>query len=122
MSSRSISGTIPGSLGLLRSLRSLDLSSNPGIRGTIPESIGDLPSLVTLRLRGGGLTGQLPASLRARAAAAAKGEALPIDAQLDSNDIADCALLDDATVRLYPARSKRGKQATRGPCLLCAKL
>ena len=53
---------LPEDLGQMKSLRSLDLSTNQFI-GTIPESIGEMENLVEVRLDRNFLTGQLPDSV-----------------------------------------------------------
>ena len=50
-------------MGKLDALESLDLSSN-SLTGLIPASLGQLPSLATLRLSGNSLTGCIPPALR----------------------------------------------------------
>eukprot|EP01042_Synura_sphagnicola_P002768 gene2768-biopygen2991 len=59
--SKSITGTLPFSLGLLTSLAYINLGAN-SIRGSIPFSLGGLTSLSYLSLYGNSLTGSIPAS------------------------------------------------------------
>lgn len=63
LSSESLTGTIPASLGSLFELTELDLSSN-SLTGSIPEEIGWLHNLETLRLSGNSLTGCIPLALK----------------------------------------------------------
>lgn len=60
----SFSGSLPSSLGEMRSLRFLQLQANQFV-GAIPAAISDMTGLITLNLsdqksKGGGLTGSLP--------------------------------------------------------------
>ncbi len=57
-----LNGTLPASLGQLKSLKKLELSFNP-ISGTIPAELGNLSSLEILAINGTALSGSLPASL-----------------------------------------------------------
>ncbi len=63
LSSRSLTGSIPSSLGSLSRLTHLNLSSN-SLTGEIPEEIGQLSDLVELRLSGNSLTGCIPLPLK----------------------------------------------------------
>ena len=63
LSSESLTGTIPASLGSLFELTELDLSGN-SLTGSIPEEIGWLHNLETLRLSGNSLTGCIPLALK----------------------------------------------------------
>eukprot|EP00939_MAST-03C_sp_MAST-3C-sp1_P002953 g2953.t1 len=58
----SLRGTIPSSLGQLKSLQALRLSDN-NIHGSIPENIGSMVSLKVLGLYNNTLTGTLPESM-----------------------------------------------------------
>ncbi|KAF2297466.1 hypothetical protein GH714_023930 [Hevea brasiliensis] len=60
--SNNISGPIPGDLGNLTSLVSLDLYLN-SFTGPIPESLGKLSKLRFLRLNNNSLTGRIPMPL-----------------------------------------------------------
>lgn len=62
LSSSSISGSIPSSLGSLNKLSSLSLANN-SIAGVIPASLGMLSSLSVLDLSHNLLTGQIPTTL-----------------------------------------------------------
>ncbi|XP_009784605.1 probable LRR receptor-like serine/threonine-protein kinase At2g16250 [Nicotiana sylvestris] len=61
LSSSSILGSLPPSLGSMIKLTSLSLSSN-SITGTIPTEFGKLSSLKVLNLSGNSLTGSIPSS------------------------------------------------------------
>ena len=63
LSSRSLTGSIPSSIGSLVELTHLNLSSNT-LTGEIPEEIGQLSDLVELRLSGNTLTGCIPLPLK----------------------------------------------------------
>ena len=63
LSSRSLTGNIPSSIGSLDELTHLNLSSN-SLTGEIPEQIGRLSNLEELRLSGNSLTGCIPLSLK----------------------------------------------------------
>ncbi|KAK6939465.1 Leucine-rich repeat-containing N-terminal, plant-type [Dillenia turbinata] len=62
LSSSSVNGSIPNSLGNLTNLNSLILSDN-NITGAIPSSLGNLLSLAVLSLSNNQLTAAIPASL-----------------------------------------------------------
>ncbi|KAJ8760654.1 hypothetical protein K2173_015321 [Erythroxylum novogranatense] len=63
ISKNRIRGSIPLKIGAMcRSLRCLDASNNQ-ISGTIPASLGELKSLVTLDFSGNKLQGQIPSTL-----------------------------------------------------------
>ena len=62
LSGKSLSGTIPSAIGLLRTVSYLDLSSN-SIRGSIPSTVGLLSQLNYLNVQQNELTGSLPATL-----------------------------------------------------------
>jgi len=53
------SGTIPSSIGKIRSLKMLGLDA-PGFSGNLPSSIGELKSLNTLKVSGLNLVGPIP--------------------------------------------------------------
>ncbi|KAG2595498.1 receptor-like protein 7 [Panicum virgatum] len=53
------SGTIPSSIGKIRSLKRLGLDA-PGFSGNLPSSIGELKSLNTLKVSGLNLVGPIP--------------------------------------------------------------
>ena len=55
-------GTIPGDLGKLDKLETLNLSSNQ-LKGAIPSDLGDLSNLVTLNLSVNQLQGAIPDEL-----------------------------------------------------------
>ena len=57
-----LSGTIPGEIGNLTSLKYLWLHDN-GLSGTIPAEIGNLTSLLELELSGNQLSGTIPAEI-----------------------------------------------------------
>ena len=57
-----LQGTIPSSLGLLRSLNYIDMYYN-NITGTIPSTFGNFSNLSYLRLSDNTITGQLPIEL-----------------------------------------------------------
>src|SRR5690554_744672 len=57
-----LNGTLPASLGNLRSLKNLELSFNP-ISGTIPAELGNLKELEILAINGANLQGNIPAEL-----------------------------------------------------------
>ena len=57
-----LTGTIPETLGQLKSLKSLILSRN-GLTGPIPETLGQLKSLKSLHLRYNYLAGPIPETL-----------------------------------------------------------
>ena len=59
---KGLSGTIPGELGDLTSLRELWLRSND-LSGTIPSELGDLSSLQALSLSSNDLSGTIPSEL-----------------------------------------------------------
>ncbi|CAH2051592.1 unnamed protein product [Thlaspi arvense] len=61
LSSCSVSGVVPFTLGNLTSLRSLNLSRN-SLTGLVPSSLGDLSNLSELNLSWNSLTGALPPS------------------------------------------------------------
>ncbi|ESQ50915.1 hypothetical protein EUTSA_v10023130mg, partial [Eutrema salsugineum] len=61
LSSCSVSGVVPFTLGNLTSLRSLNLSSN-SLTGLVPSSLGDLSNLLEFDLSKNSLTGALPPS------------------------------------------------------------
>ncbi|XBJ14362.1 hypothetical protein VPH35_006411 [Triticum aestivum] len=61
LSTNSLSGPIPSSIGALAKLTHLDLSNN-GLNGSIPTFL-DLPNLVYLDLSGNALSGPIPASI-----------------------------------------------------------
>ncbi len=63
LSSRSLTGSIPSSIGSLVELTHLNLSNNT-LTGEIPEEIGQLSDLVELRLSGNTLTGCIPLPLK----------------------------------------------------------
>lgn len=56
-----ISGTIPNDIGSLRSLQSLDLSSNL-LSGSLPDTIARLEVVQTLDLQTNQLSGSIPSS------------------------------------------------------------
>ena len=58
----SLKGTLPTTLGLIKSLVMIILSNNT-LYGTIPTSLGDLSSLKTLDLKSNQFSGKLPATL-----------------------------------------------------------
>ncbi|KAJ4759958.1 Non-specific serine/threonine protein kinase [Rhynchospora pubera] len=62
ISALNLSGPIPPSLSLLRTLRHLNLSNN-GLNGTFPRSLAVLRSLTVLDLYNNNLTGPLPKEL-----------------------------------------------------------
>lgn len=57
-----LNGSLPASLGQLKSLKKLELSFNP-ISGTIPAELGNLNQLEILAINGTGVNGSIPASL-----------------------------------------------------------
>jgi Leucine-rich repeat (LRR) protein len=57
-----INGTLPASLGQLKSLKKLELSFNP-ISGNIPAELGNLENLEVLALNGTEIQGNIPAEL-----------------------------------------------------------
>ena len=61
--SKSLTGTIPASLGDISELTHLDLSSN-SLTGPIPMEIGQLDDLVEVRLSGNSLAGCIPYGLK----------------------------------------------------------
>uniref|UniRef100_A0A1J3GTB4 Putative LRR receptor-like serine/threonine-protein kinase n=1 Tax=Noccaea caerulescens TaxID=107243 RepID=A0A1J3GTB4_NOCCA len=61
LSSCSVSGVVPVTLGNLTSLKSLNLSRN-SLTGSVPSSLGDLSSLYEIDLSKNTLTGTLPPS------------------------------------------------------------
>ncbi|CAN1169369.1 Receptor-like protein EIX2 [Linum perenne] len=61
MSSNSLEGEIPDTLGVLQKLQTLDLSRN-GFRGSIPNSIGKMSSLKQLDLSFNSMDGSIPES------------------------------------------------------------
>ena len=61
---RSLSGTIPPSLSILRMLSILDLSEN-NLSGTLPTQLGLLGKLSRLELRGNRISGTIPSELGA---------------------------------------------------------
>ena len=62
LSDQGLSGTIPGELGGLSNLRSLQLDGNR-LTGNIPPELGSLSNLRSLILHHNGLTGAIPAEL-----------------------------------------------------------
>ncbi len=58
-----LTGTLPTYLGLLESIRDMDLSDNEAITGTLPSEIGKMKSLQVLDLSMLSLTGEIPAEL-----------------------------------------------------------
>ncbi|XP_024539385.1 probable leucine-rich repeat receptor-like protein kinase At1g35710 [Selaginella moellendorffii] len=58
-----LTGSIPSSFGELKSLQRLDLSSISELTGSIPERLGDLQNLEYLDLSGTKLSGSIPPSL-----------------------------------------------------------
>uniref|UniRef100_K3ZPT6 Leucine-rich repeat-containing N-terminal plant-type domain-containing protein n=3 Tax=Setaria TaxID=4554 RepID=K3ZPT6_SETIT len=54
-----LTGSIPSSLGNLKSLMNLELQKN-ALSGAIPASLGNIKTLQFLRLNGNMLTGKLP--------------------------------------------------------------
>ena len=63
LSSESLTGSIPSSLGSLLELTHLNLSNN-SLTGDIPAELGSLHNLEELRLSGNALTGCIPVSLK----------------------------------------------------------
>ncbi|MCG8386860.1 MAG: hypothetical protein MJA30_15025, partial [Cytophagales bacterium] len=61
--SNNLTGTFPGEITQLSSLRVLSISDNPGMSGRIPASISNLSELRSLTLSGNGLDGTIPPSL-----------------------------------------------------------
>ncbi|WP_170227872.1 leucine-rich repeat domain-containing protein [Aequorivita lipolytica] len=57
-----LNGTLPASLGQLKSLEKLELSFNP-ISGSIPAELGNLPQLEVLAINGTAVSGSIPESL-----------------------------------------------------------
>ena len=55
-----LDGTIPGALGRLSALTSLNLRSNADLSGDIPGSLGDLSNLTVLNLHSNSHTGEIP--------------------------------------------------------------
>jgi hypothetical protein len=55
-----LTGTLPIYLGLLESIRNMDLSDNGAITGTLPSEIGNMISLLELDLSMLSLTGEIP--------------------------------------------------------------
>ncbi|RAL39706.1 hypothetical protein DM860_003239 [Cuscuta australis] len=64
LTSCSINGSLPASLGNLTSLTQLHLSRN-GLTGTVPSSLGELPNLSVLDLSHNSLNGAIPPSFGA---------------------------------------------------------
>jgi hypothetical protein len=63
LSGTGLSGTLPSDILRLTELRTLDLSSNPGLTGNIPQSIGNLRNLITLILAHCRFSGRIPDSI-----------------------------------------------------------
>eukprot|EP01018_Ginkgo_biloba_P022241 Gb_00418 [translate_table: standard] len=63
LSTVNLKGKLAGDIGLLTSLKSLDLSYNKNLTGTIPSTIGNLSNLDTLIMIGCGFTGPIPNEL-----------------------------------------------------------
>ncbi|CAB9521394.1 Leucine Rich Repeat [Seminavis robusta] len=59
-----LTGKVPSELGLLPFLRDLWLEINPGISGSLPANLEQLNiTLISLRIKGTGITGTIPAGL-----------------------------------------------------------
>ncbi|XP_035539223.1 putative leucine-rich repeat receptor-like serine/threonine-protein kinase At2g19230 [Juglans regia] len=65
LSSSGLTGTIPASIGRLKSLQYLDLSNN-SLTGTLPKFLLQLPDLRTVDLSGNKLSGSVPSDFSAR--------------------------------------------------------
>lgn len=63
VSNNGLQGAIPDSIGDLSSLTAFNCSNNPLIGGTIPASLGTIKSLATVDLSSAGLSGTLPSNL-----------------------------------------------------------
>lgn len=62
LSETSLAGTIPKTVGQLKSLNIIDLSENR-LSGTVPAEIGGITSLMELTLEKNTLTGEIPSSI-----------------------------------------------------------
>nr|GME18259.1 probable leucine-rich repeat receptor-like protein kinase At5g49770 [Ipomoea batatas] len=60
LSSMNLSGQLPGDIGGLSELQTLDLSNNKDLTGTLPPEIGNLKKLSNLNLDACGFSGEIP--------------------------------------------------------------
>nr|GLL17434.1 probable leucine-rich repeat receptor-like protein kinase At5g49770 isoform X1 [Ipomoea trifida] len=60
LSSMNLSGQLPGDIGGLSELQTLDLSNNKDLTGTLPPEIGNLKELSNLNLDACGFSGEIP--------------------------------------------------------------